>query len=58
MGDEDGGDAGLALEFGDGLAHLDPQLGIQVRQRFVHQQHLRLNDQRAGKRHALPLATG
>ncbi|MNI40092.1 hypothetical protein D3C73_942950 [compost metagenome] len=57
MGDEDGGDAGFALQFGNGLPHLDAQLGIQVRQRLIHQQHLRFDDQCARKRHALALST-
>ncbi|MNT19521.1 hypothetical protein D3C72_1547830 [compost metagenome] len=34
------------------------QLGVQVRQRFVEQDHGRVVHQRAGNRHALLLAAG
>ena len=40
------------------LAHLQPQLGVEIRQRLVEQQHLRLDRQRAGDRDALLLAAG
>ena len=39
-------------------AHLLAQLGVEVGQRLVEQQHLRLAHQRARKRHALLLAAG
>ena len=35
---------------------LTPQLGVQVRERLVEQQHLRVHHQRAGQRHPLLLA--
>ena len=39
-------------------AHLHAQLGVQVRQRFVEQEHLRIAHDGAAHRDALPLATG
>ncbi len=39
-------------------AHLLAQVGVEVRQRLIEQQSLRLHDQRASKRHALLLAAG
>ena len=39
MGNKKCGNAGFALDFQDELAHLLPQVGIQVAQRFVQQQH-------------------
>jgi hypothetical protein len=44
-----------APDFG---AHLQPQLGVEVRQRLVHQHQRRLDDDGAGDRHALLLAAG
>ena len=46
------------MDGADGLAHLHTQLGIQVGKGLIHQQHIRLNDQRACQRHALLLAAG
>ena len=44
------------------MAHLDlhllAQLLVEGRQRLVHQQDARLEDDGAGQRHALPLAAG
>ena len=37
-------------------AHRDPQLGVEVRQRLVEQEHLRVAHDRATHRDALPLA--
>ena len=37
-----GGDAHLALNVVDHAAHFDAELGIQVGQRFIHEQHLRV----------------
>ena len=58
MGDVDGGDAHLALDVVNHAAHFDAQLGVQVGQRLVHEQHLRVDDDGAGQRHALLLAAG
>jgi len=58
VGDEDGGDAGLALD----LLQFDPHLVAQVRveggERLVEQQHVGLDDNGAGQRDALLLAAG
>ena len=42
----------------DFSAHLIAQLGVQVGQRFVHQQHLRVSDDGAPDGYALPLTAG
>ena len=39
-------------------AHLHAQLRVEVRQRLVEQEHLRIADDRAAHRDALPLAAG
>jgi hypothetical protein len=39
-------------------AHFLAQVGVEVRQRLIEQQRLRLDDERAGERHALLLAAG
>ena len=36
-------------------AHLDPQLGVEVRERLVHEEDLRLADDRPSERDALAL---
>ena len=46
------------LQATDLAAHLDPQLGVEVRERLVEQQHVRLDDDRAGDRDALELPAG
>ena len=40
------------------VAGLDAQLRVEVRQRLVHQEHLRVADDRAPHRHALALTAG
>ena len=52
------GQAELALQLADLDPHFLAQLGVEVRQRLVEQQHVRLEDERAGERHTLLLATG
>ena len=47
-----------ALEGGDLRTGLDPELGVEVRQRLVHEEHLRLAHDRAAHGHPLTLATG
>ena len=47
-----------ALDAKDLGARLDPQLGVEVRQRLVHQECGRVADDRASHRHALALAAG
>ena len=44
-----------ALQLG---AHLEPELGVEVRERLVHEEHSRLGRERAGDGHALLLAAG
>ena len=56
VGHVDGGDAQPALELGDLAPGLHPELGVEVGQRLVHQEHLRLADDGAAHRDPLPLA--
>ena len=58
VGDIDRGEAEIALHTLEFKAHRLAQLGIEVRQRLVEQQKLRLHDQCAGERQALLLAAG
>ena len=44
------------LQLADLLPHLDAQLGVEIRQRLVEQQHARPDDDRARERDALLLA--
>ena len=50
--------AELVLQPGDLGAHLHAELRVEVRERLVHEERLRLADDRAAHRHALPLAAG
>ena len=50
--------AEVALEALDLGAHLEPELGVQVRERLVHQERMRLADDRAGQRDPLALPAG
>jgi hypothetical protein len=56
VGDIDGGDTRLLLDAANLGPHGHPQLGVQIGQRFVKEQHPGLEDQRPGQRHALLLA--
>ena len=56
VGDVDGRHPQAALQRGDLGPHLDTQLGIQVRQWFVHQEHGRLTDDGTPHCHPLTLA--
>ena len=56
--DVDRGDAETALERGDLRAGLDAELGVEVRQRLVHEEHLGLTDDRTAHGDALTLTTG
>jgi hypothetical protein len=58
VGDVDRRDAQLALQQPDLLAHLDPELGVEIGQGLVHQQQFGLDDDRAGEADALLLAAG
>ena len=46
------------MQRGDLRTRLDAQLRVEVRQRFVHQEHLRLAHDRTAHRNALTLAAG
>ena len=54
--DEQRRDAELAVQLLDLQPRLRAQLGVEVRQRLVEQEHLRLAHDRAAHRHALALA--
>ena len=56
--DEHGGDAEPLLHRADLVAHPAAQTLVEVAQRLVEQQHLRLADQRPGQRDPLLLAAG
>ncbi len=58
VGDVDRRRAEPRLQAGDVGAGLDAQLGVEVRERLVHQEHARLAHDRAPHRHPLALATG
>jgi hypothetical protein len=46
------------VQLGELAAHVHAQLGVEVRQRLVHEERRRLAHHRAAERHALALATG
>jgi hypothetical protein len=56
VGHVDGGHRQLMAEVLDLRPGRDAQLGVEVRQRLVHQEHVGLAHDGAGQRHALPLA--
>jgi hypothetical protein len=56
VGDVDGGDLKLVGEVLDLGAGRDAELGVEVRERLVHQEDVGLADDGAGERHALALA--
>ena len=58
MSDQDRGRAERALDLAQFDLHLLAQLGVQIRQRLVEQEHARPDYQRASERHALLLAAG
>src|SRR5262245_5695916 len=47
-----------ALELLELLARRSAQLGVQVRQRLIEEEHARFADDGPGQRHSLPLASG
>src|SRR5439155_11181801 len=55
VGDVDGGVAIFIMQATDFEPHLLAQIGVEVGERLVEQQGLRLDDQRARQRHALLL---
>ena len=56
VGDVDGGDAEPALQGADFLAQFDPDAGVEVGERLVEEQHVRVDRQRPAERDALALA--
>ena len=46
------------MQFGDLGPHLHPHLGVEIRERFVEEENLRLADNRAADRDPLALAAG
>ena len=58
VGHVDGGRVQALLQARDGGAHLDAQLGVEVGERLVHEEGLRLAHDRAAHGHALALAAG
>ena len=56
--DQDGRDVDLVVQPAQPLAQLGAHLGVERAERLVEQQHLRLDRERAGERHALALAAG
>ena len=58
MGDVHGRDPQVPLKPGDLRSHLDPQLGVEVGQRLVHQESLRLANYGSPHGHSLPLPSG
>ena len=58
VGHVDRGDAEVGLQLGDVGAGLHAHLGVEVGQRLVHAEHLRVADDRAAHGDALALTTG
>ena len=58
MGNIDEGRLQALMQFGDLGAHLHTELRVQVGERFVHQEDLRIADDRATQGDALTLAAG
>ena len=58
MRDEDARHVDLVVQPAQPLPQLLPHLGVEGAERLVEQQHLRLDRQRPGQGHALPLAAG
>ena len=55
VGHIDNGGAKVLVQLLDLGPHVDTQLGVEVRQRLVEQEHVRVAHQRAAHRHPLPL---
>ena len=56
VGDEHGGGPGPPLQAADLVPHGDAEYGVEIGQRLIEQEQLRLDDQGPGKRHPLLLA--
>jgi hypothetical protein len=58
VGDEDARQMNLVVQAAEPLPQLLPHLGVERAERLIQQQHFRLDGQRPGQRHALPLSAG
>ena len=58
VSDVDRGDSDPLVQEPDLGSHLGSQLGVEVRERLVHEEGLWLADERSTHGHSLPLATG
>ena len=58
MGHVNRGNADLFLDVADRPTHFHAQLGVEVRERLVHEQHARMHDNRTGQGDTLLLAPG
>ncbi|MNC37815.1 hypothetical protein D3C75_863960 [compost metagenome] len=58
MGDIYRGNAQLLLDAADFHTHIHPQIGIEIAERLIEQQQIRLDDQCPGNRHPLALSAG
>ena len=58
VGDEDAGQMDLVVQAAEPLPQFLPHPGVERAERLIQQQHFRLDGQRPGQRHALPLAAG
>jgi hypothetical protein len=58
VGDEDRRDVDLVVQAAQPHPQLLAHLGVEGAERFVEQQHLGFDGERAGKGHALALAAG
>jgi len=58
VGDEDGGEREFALQVENLAAHLHAQVGVEVRERLIEQEHAGFDDDGAGEGDALLLTAG
>src|SRR5690606_3107179 len=58
MRDEERGDAEFLVDLAQPAPEIAPDVGVERAERLVEQQYLRVDCERAGERHALPLAAG
>ena len=58
VGDEDGGEAGLVVDFAQAAAELLADAGVERAEGLVEEEHARLDGERAGEGDALALAAG
>ena len=58
VGHENAGQMDFVVQAAEPLPEFLPDLGVQRAERLVQQQHFRLDGQRAGQGHALPLSAG